>query len=91
MEVLDIMDELNSVKRLLETQLETLAHAVGAIEAFAIPAGDSLLSQLHVRQQDLERYRTQISRMIEDADRTWKSVSYKPCHSPRASHLLSRS
>lgn len=70
LEVADIIDELNSLTRLLDQQTDTLK--------VAMARSDSLKAMLHEEDVlfDIENHQLQVKRLIKDAQRTHRSVSY---------------
>jgi hypothetical protein len=79
LEVLDIIDELNSISRLLQTQKDTLVQTQNVIlqhftDAFGKKTPRMQRRIKEVVDKDLDGYLYQVKRMSEDAERTRASV-----------------
>jgi hypothetical protein len=84
--VADIIDELNTLKRLIETQSDTLQGMKGQLSSFQNQLGKdktdklrSMIKKLH--GNTLPGYKSQFERMMKDAKRIQKSVrGYDSCN-----------
>ena len=81
MEIADILDELNSIDRVFEAQIDALT---ALIENISWQTGDegSDYGWLRVKLRDLinrviPAYRKQVKRMMEDARRTKDNVRFR--------------
>jgi len=77
LDIADVIDELNSIRRLFEAQkdvLTTAARVLGGIKAYA----DTRKELLQLINQDIGGYMHQIDRLSRDAKRTRVAVFFYP-------------
>lgn len=77
LEIADIIDELNSMQRLFETQKDVLSSAVKLLSDKGNQNAALIDKIWHIIHQDIEGYRKQVKRMMDDAKRTKGGVSLR--------------
>jgi hypothetical protein len=73
LEVSDIIDELNSVTRLLMVQRDTISQVISIIGLYDFQQAPGEILQRTLKS--VERYTREIETMTNDAKRTYDSVS----------------
>ena len=75
LEIADIIDELNSMQRLFETQKDVLNSALKLLSEKGNQNAALIDKIWHLINQDVEVYKKQVKRMMDDAKRTKEGVS----------------